>query len=154
MNREAIPEVMKAAVLTKPWEIEIRKLPVPEVGENEVLVKVMAVGVCGSDVHYYEHGRIGRFVVEKPIILGHECSGVVVATGERVSRVKVGDRVAVEPGVPCGTCDYCKQGRYNLCPDVSFLATPPVDGAFVKYIKHREDFLYPIRITFPSKRPR
>ncbi len=144
MNREAIPEVMKAAVLTKPWEIEIRELPVPEVGENEVLVKVMAVGVCGSDVHYYEHGRIGRFVVEKPIILGHECSGVVVATGERVSRVKVGDRVAVEPGVPCGTCDYCKQGRYNLCPDVSFLATPPVDGAFVQYIKHREDFLYPI----------
>ncbi|WP_302104768.1 NAD(P)-dependent alcohol dehydrogenase [Polycladomyces zharkentensis] len=139
-----IPTTMKAAVLKKPLEMELRELPVPKVSGDEVLVKVMAVGVCGSDVHYYEHGRIGRHVVEQPIILGHECAGIVVATGDRVSRVKVGDRVAIEPGVTCGTCAYCKEGRYNLCPDVSFLATPPVDGAFTQYIKHREDFLYPI----------
>ncbi|MFC4766761.1 NAD(P)-dependent alcohol dehydrogenase [Effusibacillus consociatus] len=139
-----LPSKMKAAVMKAPFVIAIEEVPVPEVGPEEVLVKVMAVGVCGSDIHYYEHGRIGRYVVEKPIILGHECSGIVAAVGQNVTRFKIGDRVAVEPGVTCGRCDACKKGRYNLCPDVQFLATPPVDGAFVQYIKHREDFLFPI----------
>jgi len=139
-----LPNSMKAAVLRNPFEIVIEDRPVPEVGPDEVLIKVMAVGVCGSDVHYYETGRIGRYVVEKPIILGHECAGIVAAVGENVTRFKVGDRVAVEPGVTCGTCEYCKQGRYNLCPDVEFLATPPYDGAFVQYFKHRQDFVYHI----------
>ncbi|MBB6730684.1 NAD(P)-dependent alcohol dehydrogenase [Cohnella sp. CBP 2801] len=135
---------MKAAIMNAPFEIEIVDLPLPDLREDEVLVKVMAVGICGSDLHYYEHGRIGRFVVEKPIILGHECAGMVKAVGSGVTRFKPGDRVAVEPGVTCGRCAFCKEGRYNLCPDVQFLATPPVDGAFVQYIAHREDFLYPI----------
>jgi L-iditol 2-dehydrogenase len=139
-----VPAVMKAAVLQKPLHVTIEELPVPEPGPGEVLVKVMAVGVCGSDVHYYEHGRIGPYVVRKPIILGHECSGIVVGCGEGATRFAIGDRVAVEPGVTCGRCKYCKEGRYNLCPDVKFLATPPVDGAFVQYLVHREDFLYPI----------
>ncbi|HEU5140529.1 MAG TPA: NAD(P)-dependent alcohol dehydrogenase [Bacillales bacterium] len=139
-----IPEKMKAAVLNRTFDIELKELDVPEVRDDEVLVKVIAVGVCGSDVHYYEHGRIGPYVVEEPIILGHECSGIVVDTGKDVSRFVKGDRVAVEPGVTCGRCEYCKIGRYNLCPKVEFLATPPVDGAFVQYIRHREDFLYPI----------
>jgi L-iditol 2-dehydrogenase len=139
-----IPKTMKAAVMHKPLDVRIEELPVPEVGPDEVLVKVMAVGVCGSDVHYYEHGRIGPYVVRKPIILGHECAGIVAACGEKVTRFEPGDRVAIEPGVTCGRCDYCKQGRYNLCPDVQFLATPPFNGAFVQYIKHREDFLFPI----------
>ncbi|MCL6548443.1 MAG: NAD(P)-dependent alcohol dehydrogenase [Alicyclobacillus sp.] len=135
---------MRAAVLERTFQVEIRELPVPELGPHEVLVKVMAVGVCGSDVHYYEHGRIGDFVVEKPIILGHECAGVVAAVGSQVTRVKPGDRVAVEPGVTCGRCDACKAGRYNLCPKVEFLASPPVDGAFVQYLKHPADLLFPI----------
>jgi len=139
-----LPKTMKAAIMDKPYNIRLEEIPLPEVRQNEVLVKVMAVGICGSDLHYYEHGRIGRYVVEKPLILGHECSGVVVAMGERVSRVQLNDRVAVEPGVSCGTCEMCKVGRYNLCPDVAFLATPPIDGAFVQYIKIREDFLFPI----------
>lgn len=139
-----LPDKMKAAVLNKPMEVVIEERPVPEVGPDEVLIKVMAVGVCGSDVHYYETGRIGRFVVEKPIILGHECAGIVAAVGDNVTRFKVGDRVAVEPGVTCGTCEFCKQGRYNLCPDVEFLATPPYDGAFAQYFKHRQDFVFPI----------
>ncbi|SFQ24860.1 NAD(P)-dependent alcohol dehydrogenase [Caldicoprobacter faecalis] len=145
-----LPEVMKAAVLRKPFEIVIEDRPVPDIGPDEVLIKVMVVGVCGSDVHYYETGRIGRYVVEKPIILGHECAGIVAAVGDNVTRLKVGDRVAVEPGVTCGTCEYCKQGRYNLCPDVEFLATPPFDGAFVQYFKHRQDFVFPIpdHLTF------
>lgn len=145
-----LPNSMKAAVLRKPFEVVIEDRPIPEVGPDEVLIKVMTVGVCGSDVHYYETGRIGRYVVEKPIILGHECAGVVAAVGDNVTRFKVGDRVAVEPGVTCGTCEYCKQGRYNLCPDVEFLATPPFDGAFVQYFKHRQDFVFPIpeHLTF------
>jgi len=143
-NINDIPARMKAAVLRKPFDIVIEERPVPEIGPDEVLVKVMAVGVCGSDVHYYEKGRIGRYVVEKPIILGHECAGIAVAVGENVTRIKPGDRVAVEPGVTCGKCEFCKQGRYNLCPDVEFQATPPYDGAFVQYIRHRQDFVYPI----------
>ncbi len=135
---------MKAAVMSAPFEIDIVEMPLPELRDDEVLVKVMAVGVCGSDIHYYEHGRIGRFVVEKPIILGHECAGIVEAVGAAVTKFKPGDRVAVEPGVTCGRCPACKEGRYNLCPDVQFLATPPVDGAFVQYIAHREDFLFAI----------
>jgi len=140
----SIPRVMKAAVLRKPFDMVIEERPVPSIGEDEVLVKMIAVGVCGSDIHYYEHGRIGKYVVEKPIILGHECAGIVAAVGEKVTRFQVGDRVAVEPGITCGRCDLCKSGRYNLCPDVQFLATPPVDGAFVQYIRHREDFLFKI----------
>ncbi len=141
---QEIGTVMKAAVMNTPGNIEIRELPVPELGPDEVLVKIMAVGVCGSDLHYYEHGRIGRYVVEKPIILGHECAGIIVRTGEDVTRVQAGDRVAIEPGVTCGRCRYCKEGRYNLCPEVQFLATPPVDGAFVQYLAIREDFVFPI----------
>lgn len=141
---ENIPSTMKAAVMHKPGHIVIEEMPVPAPASDEVLIKVMAVGVCGSDVHYFEHGRIGPYVVRKPIILGHECAGIVVACGENVSRFAPGDRVAVEPGVTCGRCEQCKSGRYNLCPDVQFLATPPVDGAFVQYITHREDFVFPI----------
>ena len=118
MRHQEIPETMKAAVMTEPGSIRIEEQPVPEPAPDEVLVKVMAVGVCGSDVHYFEHGRIGRFVVEKPIILGHECAGIIAAVGADVTRLKEGDRVAIEPGVTCGRCPACKEGRYNLCPDV------------------------------------
>ncbi|MCL6633669.1 MAG: NAD(P)-dependent alcohol dehydrogenase [Alicyclobacillus herbarius] len=143
----ALPTTMKAAVMTDLHQIELQELPVPELGLRDVLVKVMAVGACGSDVHYFDHGRIGQHVVEKPLILGHECAGVVVALGADVSRFQIGDRVAIEPGVTCGRCDMCKSGRYNLCKDVEFLATPPCDGAFAQYIRHREDFLFPIPDT-------
>lgn len=141
---EHIPVVMQAAVMTKPFEIVLEERKVPTIAANEVLVKIMAVGICGSDIHYYEHGRIGPYIVEKPLILGHECAGIVVAIGDNVTRWKLGDRVAIEPGITCGYCEHCKHGRYNLCAQVQFLATPPVDGAFAQYIKHREDFLFAI----------
>ncbi len=142
--------MMDAAVMNKPLDIEIKKVPVPTPKDDEALVKVYCIGVCGSDVHYYEHGRIGRYVVEKPIILGHELAGEVVAVGKGVANVAVGDRVAVEPGVACGRCEYCKSGRYNLCPDVVFMATPPVDGAWAEYVAVRSDFLFklPDEISF------
>jgi len=100
--------------------------------------------VCGSDLHYYTHGRIGNFIVKSPIVLGHEVSGVVEAVGENVTRHKVGDRVALEPGVPCRRCDYCKRGEYNLCPEMVFMATPPIDGALSEYVLWPEDFAYGI----------
>ncbi|USP96101.1 sorbitol dehydrogenase [Bacillus vallismortis] len=139
-----VPQSMKAAVMHSTREIKIETLPVPDINHDEVLIKVMAVGICGSDLHYYTNGRIGNYVVEKPFILGHECAGEIAAVGSSVDQFKVGDRVAVEPGVTCGRCEACKEGRYNLCPDVQFLATPPVDGAFVQYIKMRQDFVFSI----------
>lgn len=134
--------LMNAAVLNKPLDIKIKQVNVPDPKEDEALIKVHCIGVCGSDVHYYEHGKIGRYVVEEPIILGHELAGEVVKVGKHVENVKIGDRVAVEPGVTCGRCDYCKSGRYNLCPDVVFMATPPVDGAWAEYVSVRSDFLF------------
>ncbi|MGC8717120.1 MAG: NAD(P)-dependent alcohol dehydrogenase [bacterium] len=133
---------MKVAVLEKIRNVSIEEREIPKPKEDEVLVRVKSVGVCGSDIHYYNEGRIGSFVVEKPIILGHESSGEVVEVGSKVKSLKVGDRVALEPGIPCRKCNYCKTGRYNLCPDVVFMATPPVDGAFAEYVVHPEDFAF------------
>ena len=132
----------RVAVLTRPGEIALEQRAMPAPGPREVLVRVSAVGVCGSDVHYYEHGRIGDYVVEAPLVLGHEASGRVVAVGPEVTRHAVGDRVTLEPGVPCGRCRECRAGRYNLCPDVVFFATPPVDGAFAEHVAIHEDFAF------------
>jgi L-iditol 2-dehydrogenase len=135
---------MRAAVLQAPGEVRVEERPVPEPGPREVLVRIGAVGVCGSDVHYYEHGRIGPRVVEAPLVLGHEASGRIEALGPGASRHRVGDRVALEPGVPCGRCRECRAGRYNLCRDVRFLGTPPIDGAFTDYVAIHEDFAFPL----------
>jgi L-iditol 2-dehydrogenase len=132
----------RAAVLHAIGDVRIEDRPVPEPGPREVLVEIAAVGVCGSDVHYYEHGRIGDHVVRAPLVLGHESAGRIVALGERATRHAVGDRVTLEPGVPCGRCRECRAGRYNLCPDVAFFATPPIDGAFANYVAIHEDFAF------------
>ncbi|OME65234.1 alcohol dehydrogenase [Paenibacillus odorifer] len=133
---------MNAAIMDEQLSISVKQIDIPVPKENEALIKVYCIGICGSDVHYYEHGRIGRYVVKEPIILGHELAGEVVEVGKQVSNIAVGDRVAVEPGVTCGQCDYCKSGRYNLCPDVVFLATPPVNGAWAEYIVMPSDYLF------------
>jgi L-iditol 2-dehydrogenase len=133
---------MNAAIMDEQLSIAVKQIDIPVPKDNEALIKVYCIGICGSDIHYYEHGRIGRYVVKEPIILGHELAGEVVEVGKNVSNVTVGDRVAVEPGVTCGQCDYCKSGRYNLCPDVVFLATPPVDGAWAEYIVMPSDYLF------------
>jgi L-iditol 2-dehydrogenase len=132
----------RAAVLYAPGDLRVEDRPVPVPGAREVLVEVAAVGVCGSDVHYFEHGRIGSFVVRDPMVLGHEASGRVVELGPGASKHEVGDRVALEPGVPCGRCRECRAGRYNLCRDVRFFATPPIDGAFANYVTIHEDFAF------------
>ncbi|WP_276281598.1 NAD(P)-dependent alcohol dehydrogenase [Halorussus caseinilyticus] len=133
---------MRTAVLSEPGRLAVEDRPRPDPAPDEVLVAVGEVGICGSDVHYYEHGRIGDYVVEDPLILGHESAGEVVEVGEAVADLEPGDRVALEPGVPCRRCDHCKRGEYNLCPDVTFMATPPDDGAFAEYVAWPADFAY------------
>ncbi len=134
--------INRAAVLHAAHDVRIEERPVPEPGPREVVVEITSVGVCGSDVHYYEEGRIGDFVVEQPMVLGHESAGRVTALGEGVTKHRVGDRVTLEPGVPCGRCRECRAGRYNLCRDVRFFATPPIDGAFANFVGIHEDFAF------------
>lgn len=126
-----------------------KDIPVPEINEDEVLIKVEAVGICGSDMHYYQHGKIGSFIVDKDLILGHEAAGSVVKVGSNVKDLKVGDKVAMEPGVTCGKCEFCMTGKYNLCPDVEFFATPPYDGVLSTYVKHPASkcFLLPENVS-------
>ena len=129
-------EDMKVAVMNGIGKMGFERRPVPVAGPKEVLVRLEYVGICGSDLHYYESGRIGDYVVKPPFVLGHEPGGTVVAVGKEVTDLKPGDRVALEPGKTCGECEFCKTGRYNLCPDVVFFATPPVDGVFAEYVAH------------------
>lgn len=137
-----IPKTMRTAVMLdiQKMGFETRPTPTPETGE--VLVKIEYVGICGSDLHYYQTGRIGRYVVEPPYVLGHESAGTVVALGEGVKHLRLGDRVALEPGKTCGVCEFCRDGLYNLCPDVVFFATPPVGGVFQEYITHPENLCF------------
>lgn len=133
---------MKVAVMNGIGKIGFEEREIPKVKDNEVLVKLDYVGICGSDLHYYETGAIGDYVVEPPFVLGHEPGGVVVEAGKNVTHLKAGDRVALEPGKTCGHCEFCKTGRYNLCPDVVFFATPPVDGVFQEYVAHEADLCF------------
>lgn len=134
----------KAFYQTGIEKIEAGQAPMPEVKADDVLIKVQAVGVCGSDLHYYAKGAIGDFVVEYPFILGHEAAGQIVAVGENVKNLKVGDRVCMEPGIPCMACEECLTGHYNLCKDVRFWATPPYDGVLCEYVAHPAAFTFKI----------
>lgn len=133
---------MKVAVMEAVGRMGYTNRPVPVPKADEVLVKLEYVGICGSDIHYYETGAIGDYVVEPPFVLGHEPSGTVVEAGSAVKHLKVGDRVALEPGKTCGHCDFCRQGKYNLCPDVIFFATPPIDGVFQEYVAHQAELCF------------
>lgn len=134
----------RSAVLHSARHLTITDTKEPSLGRGQVLVRVEAVGICGSDVHYYEHGRIGPYVVDHPMVIGHEAAGVIVATGQDVLPQRVGEPVALEPGVPCGACIQCMHGRYNLCPDVEFFATPPVDGAITQLVAINASFAHTV----------
>lgn len=133
---------MKVAVMNGIGQMGFEERDIPTAKDDEVLVQLDYVGVCGSDLHYYETGAIGDYVVEPPFVLGHEPGGVVVEVGKNVKHLKIGDRVALEPGKTCGQCEFCKTGRYNLCPDVIFFATPPVDGVFQEYVAHEANLCF------------
>ncbi len=135
---------MQVSVLRGVGDVAVEERPVPETGPDEVLVEIGSVGVCGSDVHYYEHGRIGPYVVESPLVLGHEAGGGVADVGSEVTSLQVGQRVSIEPGVPCRRCVQCLAGRYNLCPDVRFFATPPYDGALAQFVVMPAAFVFPV----------
>jgi L-iditol 2-dehydrogenase len=135
---------MKAAVLYSPKDMRIEEIEIPQISPNEVLVRMKCVGICGSDVHFYLHGRIASFVVEKPLILGHECSGEIAEVGREVQDLSPGQRVVIEPGFVCGKCFYCRIGRYNLCVDVKFFGAPHFHGAFAEYVKAPAQNVYPI----------
>lgn len=135
---------MSAAVLTEPGRIVTENRPVPTPRSGDVLVRVSAVGVCGSDTHYYREGRIGDFVVSSPLVLGHEASGVIVAVGEGVSEKRIGSRVSVEPQRPDPDSRESRSGQYNLCPHMEFYATPPVDGALCEYVSIGSTFAHDV----------
>jgi len=136
---------MKAAVLTALNTMEILDVEQPKIQKDtDVLLKIEKVGVCGSDVHYYETGRVGSQVVEYPYMIGHECSATVQAVGNSVTRVKAGDEVAVDPAVSCYNCVQCKMGRENTCENLSFLGTPGQgDGCLCEYIVMPQECCYP-----------
>lgn len=128
---------MKAVVMHGPRDQRMEERPRPTAGPGEVVVKIEYVGICGSDMHFLEEGRLGNWVVDKPLILGHESAGEVVELGPEVSGLAIGDKVAMEPGVPCGHCEPCMTGHYNLCHNMSFMAIPGErDGVFREYAAH------------------
>jgi D-xylulose reductase len=126
-------------------EVALEDIPRPKITDPwDVIIHVGQTGICGSDVHYWQRGRIGDFILQSPIVLGHESAGTVVEIGAGVKNLQVGDKVAIEPGVPCRHCDYCRSGSYNLCPDTVFAATPPHNGTLSKYYKTAADYCYPL----------
>jgi len=134
----------KSFVLRAVHDVVFEERPVTEPAPDEVLVEVKKTGICGSDVHYLVHGRIGDFVVTNPMVLGHESAGIVYKVGSKVKGLAPGARVAMEPGASCRTCDACKSGRYELCPDMVFAATPPYDGTLGRYYRIPADLCYPL----------
>lgn len=133
---------MKVAVMEQIDKITYEERPIPTPKPHEVLVKLEYVGICGSDMHYYHTGRVSNFIVEPPFVLGHEAGGTVVEVGSAVTHLKPGDRVAMEPGTVCGKCEFCKSGKYNLCPNMEFWATPPYDGVYQEYAVHEANLCF------------
>ena len=134
----------KTFYMTGLEKLEVGEAPMPVLDKDDVMIKIQSVGVCGSDLHYYTKGSIGDFVVDYPFILGHEAAGIVTEVGENVTNLKVGDRVCMEPGIPCMKCEECLTGHYNLCKHVKFWATPPYDGVLSEYVKHPAAFTFKI----------
>ena len=142
---------MRALVLEKQNELRLRDIDLPlHLGPGDVKIKIDTVGVCGSDVHYYTHGRIGSFAVNEPMVLGHEAAGVVTEVGASVTTLKAGDRVCMEPGIPDLSSRASKLGLYNVDPSVVFWATPPVHGVLTPYVVHPAAFTYklPDNVSF------
>ena len=138
----SIPLTMRASVLVKRGTLVVEERPVPAVDADQVLVKVASVGVCGSDVHFYKEGSLGSWVLDKPLVLGHESGGTIVAVGSSVDPARVGQRVSIEPQRPTPTSRETLIGRYNLDPGMEFYAVPNVDGAFAEYVTIQSHFAH------------
>jgi D-xylulose reductase len=141
----------RALVLERKNELRLRDIDLPShVGPGEVKIKLHTVGVCGSDVHYYTHGRIGPFVVNEPMVLGHEAAGTIVEVGQGVTHLKVGDRVCMEPGIPDPNSKASRIGMYNVDPAVRFWATPPIHGVLTPFVVHPANYTFklPDNVSF------
>ena len=129
---------MRAFILHGKEDLRCGELPMPQTKTGQVLVHVRRVGICGSDVHYFSHGRVGNFVPKRPFALGHEFAGEVAETGNGVSRFSIGDRVVIDPSQPCAQCRYCRSGRYNLCENMRYFGSascdPHLDGGFAEFV--------------------
>ncbi len=147
-EKERLPRTRRAVLLDRAGHFVHTEIPMPKAADHEVLIRVQSVGICGSDLNYYHKGGSTIAQVRFPHLLGHELSGTVEAVGSGVKDVSPGDRVAIEPGYPCGTCEYCRTGTYNLCPEVSFMSTPIYrpysEGAFTEYTLRPDWGLYKI----------
>lgn len=137
-----VPSTMRAVILHPDLRMTVESRPVPQPERADVLVRIGTVGICGSDVHYAQHGRIGPFTVEKDLVLGHEVGGVIVAVGGEVDPDRIGERVGIEPQSPCRRCEFCRSGTYNLCPEMKFYGHPPIDGALSEYATIGSDFAH------------
>ncbi|KAJ4825671.1 hypothetical protein Tsubulata_051391 [Turnera subulata] len=122
--------------------LKIQPFKLPALGPHDVRVRMKAVGICGSDVHYLKTMRCAHFVVKEPMVIGHECAGIIEEVGSEVKTLVPGDRVALEPGISCWRCNLCKEGRYNLCPEMKFFATPPVHGSLANQVVHPADLCF------------
>lgn len=142
---------MKALVLEEKGKLSLREFDIPgALGPHDVRIRIHTVGICGSDVHYYTHGKIGHFIVNAPMVLGHEAAGTVIETGAEVTHLRPGDRVCMEPGIPDPTSRAAKLGIYNVDPAVTFWATPPVHGCLTPEVIHPAAFTYklPDNVSF------
>jgi L-iditol 2-dehydrogenase len=135
---------VRVAVLRGPGDLVVEERPAPQAGPGQVVVRIASVGVCGSDTHYYDHGRIGRFVVEQPLVLGHEASGEVVEVGTGVTGLRRGSGCRSSRACPTSCASSAGPGATNLCPDMRFFATPPVDGAFAELVAVHAAFAHPV----------
>lgn len=139
----------RCALLDKEHKFEIIDCEVPVPKEDELLIKIVANGICGSDIHFFSEGRLGNFVVTSPYVPGHEASGTVHAIGKDSKEFIIGEKVVIEPGIPCGRCRMCMSGRYNLCKSVNFFSAPPINGTFCDYICVRSDFVHKVPESTP-----
>ncbi|MFI3258256.1 MAG: alcohol dehydrogenase catalytic domain-containing protein, partial [Spirochaetales bacterium] len=137
----------QTAYLEDTGKISVKESKMPNVGVDDALVKISHVTICGSDVHFFEDPTFGGIIKNPklPIVLGHECAGTVEAVGKNVTHLKIGDKVAIEPGIGCGTCSYCLEGYYNLCRKMDFMAAPPFNrGALSRYVSHPAKMIFPL----------
>jgi L-iditol 2-dehydrogenase len=142
-------EKNRCAFLDKEHNFKIIECEIPVPKENEILIKIVANGICGSDIHFFAEGRLGNFIVTDPYVPGHEASGTVQGIGKDVTGFITGEKVVIEPGIPCGRCKLCMSGRYNLCQSVIFFSAPPINGTFCDYICVRADFVHKVPENTP-----
>nr|XP_043632389.1 L-idonate 5-dehydrogenase-like [Erigeron canadensis] len=141
-NTEENEETNMAAWLLGIKNLQIQPYHLPPLGPNDVKVQIKALGICGSDVHHFKNMRVANFIVKKPMVIGHECAGIIKEVGSNVKSQAVGDRVALEPGISCQTCNLCKNGTYNLCKKMKFFGSPPTNGSLANQVVHPENLVF------------